>query len=199
MKVVIVGASGTIGKAIVSELAPRHEIVKVGKNSGDFKCDIVKEDTIRKLFDDIGEFDALISAAGSVYFGNLEEMNFDRYHIGLHDKLMGQVNLVLLGRQYIKNHGSFTLTSGILARDPVRSGSSASMVNGALESFVKAAAIEMDRGLRINIVSPTIITESMPKYGSYFRGYVPVPASRAALAYSKSVEGLQTGQLYCVE
>lgn len=199
MKIIVVGATGIIGSAVVSELSSRHEIVKVGKNSGDFQCDITKEKSVQELFKAVGEFDALVSTVGNVHFAPFKEMTNALYQIGLQDKLMGQVNLVLIGREYIKEKGSFTLTSGILADDPIRSGSSASMVNGAIESFVRAASIEMTNGLRINAVSPTIISEAMPKYASYFRGFEPVPANRAALAYSKSVEGLQTGQTYRVE
>ena len=199
MKIIVIGAKGTIGNAVVQDLAQRHEIVKVGKNGKDFQCDIRDENSIRELFKTVGEFDALVSAVGNVHFGVFEEMTNDLYQIGLQDKLMGQVNLVLIGKEYIKDKGSFTLTSGILAHDPIRAGTSASMVNGAIESFVRAASIEMPKGLRINVVSPTVILESMPQYAPYFRGFEPVPASRAALAYSKSVEGLQTGQIYRVE
>lgn len=196
MKVVVIGATGTIGNAVVQELSQRHEIITVGKNSGDLQCDITDEKSIRTLFKTVGEFDALVSTVGNVHFGAFETMTNDLYQIGLQDKLMGQVNLVLIGREYIKDKGSFTLTSGILAHDPILSGTSASMVNGALEAFVRAASIEMPRNLRINVVSPTVILEAMPKYAPYFRGFEPVPVSRAALAYSKSVEGLQTGQIY---
>jgi NAD(P)-dependent dehydrogenase (short-subunit alcohol dehydrogenase family) len=111
---------------------------------------------------------------------------------------MGQVNLVLIGREFIADGGSFTLTTGVLDSDPIRMGTSASMVNGAVNAFVVAAAIEMPRGLRINAVSPGVITEAMPDYAPFFRGFEPVPAARAALAYAKSVEGAQTGQVYRV-
>ena len=198
MKVVVIGATGTIGKAVVSELSSRHEVITVGKNSGDFQCDCTNEKQIDKLFKTIGAYDALVSTIGNVHFDIFEKMTNNLYQIGLQDKLMSQVNLVLIGREYIKDKGSFTLTSGILARDPICAGSSASMVNGAIESFVYAVSIEMPRGLRINAVSPTVILEAMPKYAPYFRGFEPVPVSRAALAYSKSVEGLQTGQVYRV-
>jgi len=198
MKLLVVGATGTIGSAVVQELSPRHEIVKIGKNSGEFQCDITQEKSVRALFQQVGEFDALISAAGNVHFGAFETMSNELYQIGLQDKLMGQVNLVLIGQSYIKSGGSFTLTSGVLSQDPIRFGTSASMVNGAIESFVIAAAIEMPRDIRINVVSPTVIEESMSKFAPYFRGFEPVCARRAALAYSKSVEGLQTGQVYRV-
>jgi len=123
-------------------------------------------------------------------------MSSEQFKIGLNDKLMGQVNAVLIGQHYIQDKGSFTLTGGILSHDPINAGGSASTVNAALEGFVRAAAIELPRGIRINLVSPTVLKESMSTYESYFRGFVPVDASRAALAYSKSVEGLQTGQIY---
>jgi NAD(P)-dependent dehydrogenase (short-subunit alcohol dehydrogenase family) len=111
---------------------------------------------------------------------------------------MGQVNLVLIGREFVSDGGSFTLTTGLTDSDPIRMGTSTSMVNGAGNAFVMAAAIEMPRGLRINAVSPGVISESMADFGQFFRGFEPVPAARAALAYAKSVEGAQTGRVYRV-
>lgn len=198
MKIIVVGGTGTIGKSIVKELKSRHTVVVVGHAHGDIRINVTNQDDIKKMYESVGEFDALISATGKVHFGDLAEMTESDYQVGLRNKLMGQVNLVLLGCQYINDSGSFTLTSGILSDDPVRYGSSASMVNGALDSFVKSAAIEMPRGIRINVVSPTILLESMKEYAGYFRGFEPVSAARVALAYSKSVEGLQTGQIYRV-
>jgi NAD(P)-dependent dehydrogenase (short-subunit alcohol dehydrogenase family) len=140
----------------------------------------------------------VVATTGTVHFGELTQMTDEHYAIGLNSKLMGQINLVLLGIPYLHDEGSFTLTSGILNHDPIRYGSSAAMVNGALDGFVKSAAIEMPRAIRINCVSPTVLTESMDKYADYFRGFVPVPATQVAAAYSKSVEGNQTGQVYRV-
>jgi NAD(P)-dependent dehydrogenase (short-subunit alcohol dehydrogenase family) len=140
----------------------------------------------------------VVSAAGKVKFAPLAGMTPDDYQVGLKDKLMGQVNLVLIGREHLNEGGSFTLTTGVLDHDPVVAGTSASMVNGAVNAFVLAAAIELPRGLRINAVSPGVITEAMKDYAPFFRGHEPVPAARAALAYAKSVEGRQTGQVYRV-
>jgi NAD(P)-dependent dehydrogenase (short-subunit alcohol dehydrogenase family) len=112
---------------------------------------------------------------------------------------MGQVNLVLLVQSSVRDAGSFTLISGVLSADPIRAGSSASMVNGAIDAFVRAAAIELPRGLRINSVSPTVFEESMDGYGPFFRGFKPVSVAQAALAFAKSIEGAQTGQTYCVQ
>jgi hypothetical protein len=105
------------------------------------------------------------------------ELTPEKFDVGLRDKLMGQVNVVLAAQDALVDGGSFTLTSGILSEDPIRLGVCASLVNGALESFVRAAAIELPRGLRINIVSPTLLQESVPAYGPYFPGYKPVPAA----------------------
>jgi NAD(P)-dependent dehydrogenase (short-subunit alcohol dehydrogenase family) len=199
MRVVIFGACGTIGKAVAAELAPRHDLIRVGRSSGDYRADMTDLPRVRALLQELGNVDALVCAAGSVHFGPLAQMTPELLEVGLKDKLMGQVNLVLAAQDLLNDNGSITLTSGILSRDPIRFGSSASMVNGAIDSFIRAAAIELPRGLRVNAVSPTVIEDSMELYGTFFRGYEPVSARRAALAYSKSVEGAQTGQVYRVE
>ncbi|MHC8403808.1 short chain dehydrogenase [Pseudomonas sp. TMB3-21] len=198
MKILLIGATGTIGSAIDKELAERHEIIRIGRNSGDYRVDISDSASIRKLFEQTGKFDALICAAGNVTFAPLGEMTEDSFALGLKDKLMGQVNLLLIGREFANDGGSFTFTTGVLSHDPIRTGASAALVNGAIDSFVRAAATELPRGLRVNSVSPTVLLEAMGKYAPYFRGYKPVPAADVALAYAKSVEGLQTGQTFHV-
>lgn len=197
MKVIVVG-KGTIGSAVAKELSSRHEVVVASRSSSTLSCDITSSDSIREMYEKVGKFDALVFAAGHVHFGEFSQMTAEKYMIGINDKLMGQINLVLIGKEYIQDRGSFTLISGVLSHDPIRTGSSASLVNGAINGFVIGAAIEMPRQIRINAISPTVIAESMGKYGPYFRGYVPVPVAKVALAYSKSVEGLQTGQIYKV-
>lgn len=197
MKILVIGGTGTIGSAVVEELAQRHEVVVAGRKS-QFHCDIESEASIRELFSNVGKVDAVALATGNVHFAELSHMKTSDYYLGLNSKLMGQVNTVLIGLPFLNDRGSFTLISGILNRDPIRTGSSASMVNSAIEGFVIGAAIEMPRGIRINVVSPTVITESMKEYGPYFRGYAPTPAAHVALAFSKSIEGLQTGQIYRV-
>lgn len=198
MKIIIVGGTGTIGRAVVKELSQRHNIIVAGYTQGDVQVDIQDPISIESMYKTVGKFDALISTVGKVHFGELTEMTKEQMQIGLDNKLMGQVNLVLMGLKHINHGGSFTLTSGILSRDPIKFGSSAALVNGALDAFVKSAAIEMPHHVRINAVSPTILAESMSAYGDYFRGFEPVSATRVAYAYSKSVEGAQTGQVYCV-
>ena len=196
MRIILIGASGTIGKAVHAELKERHEVITASRDSGDLKIDITSEASIRAAFEKVGSFDAVISCAGHAKWAPLAEMTAEDYDIGLQDKLMGQVNLVLIGRDYINDGGSFTLSTGVTDHDPIPMASSASMVACALSGFAMAAAIELPRGLRLNIVSPGVIEEAMHVFAPYFRGHSPVPAARAALGYAKSVEGMQTGQTF---
>jgi len=198
MKVVVIGATGNIGRAIVNELGARHELIEVGKSRGQQQVDITQSDSVKALFQRLGRVDAIVSAAGGVHFGPLAEMTAELFSVGLHNKLLGQVNLALVGQHHLSDGGSITLTSGILGDEPVRQGSNATTVNAALEGFARAAAIELPRGQRINVVNPTVLTESMEAYQSFFRGFEPAPAARVALAYSRSVEGSQTGRVYRV-
>ncbi len=196
MKIIIVGATGTIGQAVVSALEERHDIISVGHSQGDYQVDIADTKQIEKLYNAIGSFDALISTTGSVHFTELQQFSAEDLALGINNKLMGQVNLVLKGLKHINAKGSFTLVSGLLNQDPILYSASAGMVNGGIEGFVKCAAIEMPKETRINVVSPTVVTESLDKYAAYFRGYKPVPAAEVAQAFVKSVEGRQTGQVY---
>lgn len=198
MKIFLVGASGTIGKAVIEELGSRHEIVSGGSKSGDVRLDITDPASIAAAYKKLGKVDAVVSTAGRVKFAPLSDLGAEGFEVGLRDKLMGQVNLVLLGQAHVAEGGSFTLTSGILDSDPIRGGASASLVNGAINSFCVAAAIEMTGGRRVNAVCPGVLVESMKDFGPYFRGYEPVPGARVALAYAKSVEGAQTGKVFRV-
>ncbi|WP_333680088.1 short chain dehydrogenase [Dyella sp.] len=203
LRILLVGASGTLGRAVEAELASRHEVVAAGRNSGSLRIDLTDVASIHHALRQAGELDAVISAAGKVTFAPLADFKPAAYGESLHtlgiaDKLMGQVNLALAARDHLRDGGSITLTTGILSEQPIVAGSSASLVNGAVEAFVRAAAIELPRGLRINVVSPNVLIEAMPAYAPFFRGFEPVSAARAALAFARSVEGAQTGQVYKV-
>jgi len=194
MKLVLIG-TGTVGRAAEAELGPRHELVKVGRKSGDLHADIADRASIEAMYGKLGKVDGVICCAGHVTFAPLSEMTEEKFRVGLMDKLMGQVNLVLAGIAHVTDGGSFTLTSGILDRDPIPKGVSASTVNAALAGFVLAAAIEMPRGLRINVVSPGLLDESAAAYPGFFPGHETVSSRRVGLAYAKSVEGRLTGQV----
>jgi len=197
MKIIIVGATGTIGKHVTAALQKDHEIIQVGSKSGDVQLDITSPDAIKLFFEKIGSFDALISATGDGHFGPLGSMTDADFRKGINSKLMGQVNLVLQGQHHINPKGSFTLTSGILSEDPVVYGAGLSVVNAALDGFVRGAAIELDNGVRINAVSPGVVEDS-PGYFPYFPGHIPVTMDRVTQGYLKSALGAATGQVFKV-
>lgn len=198
-KILLIGASGTIGQAVLANLGARHDVITVGRSSGMHRADFSQPGAVAKLFEAVGKVDAIVSTAGNLHFGPLAEMTAEQFNLGLQDKLLGQVQLALVGQKYLTDGGSITLTAGILSIEPIRNGANATAVNAAIEGFVAAAAIELPRGLRINAVSPTILTESVGVYGQFFPGFDTVPAERAARGYQRSVEGAQTGRVYRVQ
>lgn len=198
MKILVIGGTGTLGKAVVSALGDNHNVITAGKTRGDFQVDITDESSVKALFARTGKLDAIISTTGSLHFGPLEEMTAEQFNTGLQDKMLGQVRIALIGKAFLNDGGSITLTSGIVADEPIRQGANATAVNAAVEGFVRAAAIELPRGLRINGVSPTVVEESLEGYGPFFPGFEAAPAVRVAKAYVRSVEGAQTGRIYKV-
>ncbi len=198
MKVLLVGASGTIGKAIIQELAPRHEIIEAGKSHGQHQVDLTNIDSVRALFNKVGKVDAIIAAAGNVHWGAFSEMTADEFRVGLNEKLMGQVNLTLVGQEFLNDGGSITLTSGSLSHDPHAGGAAFTTVNSAVDGFIRGVAVELNHDRRINSVSPNVLEESWAIYGGGVPGTTPVPAAKVVLAYRKSVEGHQSGQTYRV-
>ena len=194
MKIIIVGASGTMGKYLISEFEKDHEMIKVGSKSGDIQADITSPESIENMFQQAGSFDALINTAGPTYVGPWKKMTDKEFRKGLEGKLMGQINLVLIGQHYINPKGSFTLITGATTGEPQLNFANASAANGAVEAFVKAAAIELDHGIRINAVSPTVI-ENSPHYFPFFPGDIPVTMINLTYGFRKSVFGAHTGQI----
>jgi NAD(P)-dependent dehydrogenase (short-subunit alcohol dehydrogenase family) len=191
MRVIVVGASGTIGKSVARLLAVEHEVVKVASKTGDYRADITDPRSLERLFKEIAPFDALVCAAGVARFAPLAELRDEDFQLGLASKLMGQVNLVRIGMNFIRDNGSFTLTSGVLSQQPMPGSSSISMINAGIEGFVRAAALEMPRGLRINVVSPPWVKETLEALG--MDTAMGMPAERVAQAYRSSVSGTRSG------
>ncbi|NQX56913.1 short chain dehydrogenase [Pedobacter panaciterrae] len=194
MKIIIVGATGTMGKYLSTAFEKEHEIIRVGSGSGDFQVDITAVESIENLFRQTGSFDALISTAGPTHVGPWKKMSDKEFRKGVEGKMMGQINLVLIGQHYINPKGSFTLITGGLTYEPQLNFANASAANGAVEGFVRAAAIELENGIRINAVSPTVIEDS-PQYFPYFPGEIPVTMKALEYGFRKSVFGANTGQI----
>jgi len=192
MRIIVVGATGTIGSAVVAALPAQHDVVSVGHTSGAIRVDLASIESILQLFRTVEAFDALVCAAGRAAFGSLDDLKDADFQLGLSNKLMGQVNLVRIGRQYIHDNGSFTITSGVLSREPMKGSASISMVNAGLEGFARAAALELPRGIRINVVSPPWVTETL--IARKMDPSIGLPAATVAQAYLTGVEGTVTGQ-----
>ena len=193
MKIIVVGASGTIGRAVAAALSERHEVVPVSHSKGDLRVDLASRDSIARLFDAVGPFDAVVSAAGRAAFKPLADLGDEEFGLSLLNKLMGQVNLVREGLSRIRRGGSFTLTSGVLAREPMPGSAAISLVNAGLEGFAAAAALEMPPGTRINVVSPPWVSETLAAMGR--DPSAGMPAAQVARAYVESVQGGDTGRV----
>lgn len=193
MKIIVVGGTGTIGKAVVAALKKsKHEVVVAGRTEGNVRLDITSRESIQQMYDNVGKFDALISAAGGAAWKPLHELGDKDYQLSLNYKLMGQINLFRYGIPRASDGASFTLTSGILAHSPAPGSAAASLVNAGLEGFVRAAALEAPRGIRINVVSPPSVSETLVAMGQDPKG--GLPAEVVARAYVASIESDRNGE-----
>ena len=194
MKIIIVGASGTMGQYLANAFRKEHEVITAATKGCDINVDITSPESIEQLYKQAGPFDALVSTAGPTFVGPWEKLNDQTFRKGVEGKMMGQINLVLIGQHYIKPKGSFTLITGALTYEPQKHFANASAANGAVEGFVRAAAIELENGIRINAVSPTVI-ENSPQYFPYFPGDIPVTMQQLEYGFRKSIFGANTGQI----
>jgi NAD(P)-dependent dehydrogenase (short-subunit alcohol dehydrogenase family) len=194
-KIIVIGASGTIGKEVVKRLKEtRHEVVSVSRKSGDFQADISDKKSLETLFIKIGSFDAVALTAGEVAAAPFESLTDENYSFSIDSKLMGQINAVRTALPYINASGSFTLVSGILTDEPILGGTIGTLINSGVEGFVKAVSHELPRGIRINCISPTILTES-EAFHPFFTGFIPVDGWKVARAYERAISGVITGRI----
>ena len=197
MRILVIGHTGAIGSAVATALAGEHEVIGASRSGGE-QVDVDDDASVRALFDRVGDVDAVVTCVGSVPFKPLAELSTDDFLSGLTSKAVGQIRVVQLGTPHLRDGGSFTLTSGVLDREPIATGAAAAAANGALATFTMAAAAELPRGIRINCVSPTVLAEAT-HYHAFFPGFIPAPADRVAQAFVKSVLGVATGQVYPVD
>ena len=195
MKILIIGGNGTIGNKVTTHFSKNNEVIIAGRTSGDVKVDIADSKSIKAMFEKTGLVDAIVCIAGVAKWAPFNDLIEDDYYIGLKSKLMGQVNLVRIGQHYLNPNGSITLSTGILADDPVLKTTSAAMVNGGIHSFVQAAALEIPSGIRLNAVSLGMVEDAYEKYKDYFPGHNPVPMKKVINAYVRSVEGKTNGSI----
>ncbi|MEO1548766.1 MAG: short chain dehydrogenase [Bacteroidota bacterium] len=195
MKILIVGGNGTIGKKVSAHFKTSNEVIIAGRTEGDVLVDIADSQGIAKMFAQIGPVDAIVCIAGEAKWDTFQNLSEEDYYVGVRSKLMGQVNLVRLGLEYLNHGGSITLSTGILADDPVVLTASAAMVNGGIHSFVKAAALELDHGHRLNVVSLGMVEDAYERYKDFFPGHNPIPMGKVINGYVRSVNGKGNGEI----
>ena len=195
MRIIVIGGAGTIGTAVVELLSARHDVVVAGRQSGDIQVDISSRDSVESMYRRVGSFDALACAAGEAHFGPFETMTEEELALGVHSKLLGQIRVVLLGSSRISEGGSFTLISGYIFDDPIPEATSFAVANGGVEGFVRAAALSLERRVRINAVSPGMAHGSYEQFGPFNPGRAPVPMLEIASAFQRSIEGWRTGEI----
>lgn len=192
MRIIVIGATGTIGRAVVDALSPRHDVVAASRSSNP-SVDIADAASIRALFASVGHVDAVVCAAGAARFAPLAELTDDDFAFSIANKLMGQVNVIRQALAHVNDGGSITVTSGVLGQQPAPGSGAISLVNAALEGFARAAALEAPRGIRVNVVSPPWVQETLDAMG--MKGVPGMPAEKVAAAYVESVEGSRTGEV----
>lgn len=195
MKILIIGGNGTIGNTVRKHFLKKHEVIIGGRNSGDVIVDIADSKSIKAMYEKVGKVDAVVCIAGEAKWAEFDSMTEEDFYIGIKSKLMGQINLVSIGKDYVNAGGSFTLSTGILADHPVNMTSSPAMVNGGIHSFVKAVALELKDGMRINVISSGLVEDAIDKYEDYFPGHNPIPMKKVINGYIKSVLGADSGKI----
>lgn len=193
MKIILIGATGTIGQKVHELLRTDHEVIPVGHNNGDYQVDISDKNSIQGLFNEVGEIDAVICTTGLSAFNSLNELTDDQYDLGWNNKVMGQINILRIGQNYLRDGGVILFTTGLLANEPMPGTSATSAANGALNSYVKAVSLELGEKLRINAVSPVFVKETMEMMG--MESTDGMSAADTAIAYKKALEGTMTGEV----
>ena len=192
MKILVIGANGTIGSEIVNALRTEHEVIGVSRSSEN-PVDIRDVASIKEMFRLVGPVDAILCAAGSGAWKPLAELTDDDFENTLHYKLMGQVNVIRYGFAAVRDGGSIAVTSGILSKSPMIASSAISLANAGLEGFARAAALEAPRNIRVNVVSPPWVSETLAEMGQDPSG--GLPAAAVAKTYVSTLSGNATGQV----
>ena len=195
MKILIIGGNGTIGTKVTAHFAQSHEVLVASRSNSTLPIDIRNSESITALLERIAPLDAIVNISGEAKWAKFQDLSEEDYYIGIRSKLMGQVNLVRIGKDYLNPTGSITLSTGILADDPVFQTASAALVNGGIHSFVQAAALELKAGIRLNAVSLGLVEDAYEKYKDYFLGHNPIPTPKVINAYVKAVQGGMNGKV----
>ena len=198
--IIVIGAQGKMGQAALTGLG-KHKVITASRSGEncDHRVDITNEESIRNLYKQVGHFDAVVNTVGFCEYANFVEMTEQQWMTTVMSKMMGQINLVRIGQEYIADNGSFTLISGILNVKPIPFAIADATVSGAIDTFVKCVAYEMPRGIRVNAINPTVLEEAWDVYGEMMPGFQPVPGSLVGKAFERAVDGFLNGEVLFVD
>ena len=198
--VIVIGAQGKMGQAALTGLQ-KHKVITASRSGEgcDFQVDITSEASIRALFTQVGHFDAVVNTVGLCEYANFFDMTEQQWTTTVMSKMMGQINLVRIGQEYIADKGSFSLITGILNVKPIPMAIADATASGAIDTFVKCVAYEMPRGIRINAINPTVLEEAWDVYGEMMPGFQPVPGALVGKAFERSVDGFISGEVLFVD
>lgn len=198
--VILIGAKGKMGQAALTGLGD-HKVITASRSGDgcDYDVDITSEASIRELYTKVGNFDAVVNTVGVCEYAPFTEMSIEQWLTTVNSKMLGQINLVRIGQEYIADSGSFTLISGILNVKPIPFAIADATTSGAIDTFVQIVAHELPRGIRINVVNPTVLEEAWHVYGEMMPGFQPVPGSLVGKAFQRSVDGFISGQVLFVD
>lgn len=191
MKILVIGSTGTLGAAVVSALAGRHEVVGASRN-GNPRVDLEDETSIETLFHAVTDLDAIVVSAGGAAFKPITELTPEDFAYSYRSKLGGQIAVIRAAFKHLKDNGSVTVTSGVLAQQAMAGAAVVSVVNAGLEGFVRVAALEAPRGIRVNVVSPPWAKPTLKKFG--MDEAIGLTPEQIAKAYVAAVEGKQKGE-----
>ncbi|QXE33318.1 short chain dehydrogenase [Streptomyces sp. GMY02] len=192
MKILVVGVTGTIGSAVADALGVRHQVIGASRH-GPVHVDLEHPASMDALFGAVGGLDAVVCCAASGPLVDLDGATDEEMAAGVRGKLLGQVALAQRAFRHVRDGGSVTLTGGTFAA-PLPGGSLGALINTGLEGFVTNAASEVPRGLRVNLVSPGWIKETLRSMGTDDSGGTPV--SEVAEVYVRAVEGTAQGRIF---
>ncbi|MEN3761838.1 short chain dehydrogenase [Aeromonas veronii] len=198
--VILIGAQGKMGQAAMTGLG-KHKVITASRSGAgcDYQVDITSKQSIEALFQKVGKFDAVVNTVGFCEYANFAEMTDEQWHTTIQSKMVGQINLVNVGLNYINHGGSFTLISGILNIKPIPMAIADATTSGAIDTFVQCVAHELPNDIRINVVNPTVLEEAWDVYGEMMPGFQPVPSTLVGKAFERSVDGFITGQVLYVD
>ena len=198
--IIVIGAQGKMGQAALTGLG-KHKVITASRSGEgcDYQVDITSEASIRRLFEQVGHFDAVVNTVGFCEYASFTEMTEQQWMTTVMSKMMGQINLVRIGQEYIADNGSFTLISGILNVKPIPFAIADATTSGAIDTFVKCVALEMPRGIRINAINPTVLEEAWEVYGEMMPGFQPVPGALVGKAFERAVDGFLNGEVLFVD